>query len=212
MRRIPNFHGLRAFEAAARLGSFLLASQELHLTPSAVSHQIRALEAYFGRPLFVRQYRQVQLTEEGKRLFERLYEALERIEAACAELSPNSAEEQRLSLHCAPSFASKWLGPRLPSFMREHPTINLHLASSADPIDLARRDEFDMNIAYGSLVPSRGVVFEPLGTESVAALAAPAVAARYDPADSSPHRHPVTDRRLATLCAALGRLRLPPRR
>jgi DNA-binding transcriptional LysR family regulator len=180
MRQIPNFHGLRAFESAARLGSFLLASEELHLTPSAISHQIRGLEGRFGRPLFVRHNRQVELTLEGQRLFAQLTGAFDVIEAACAEFAPKSAREQRLSLHCAPSFASKWLGPRLPSFVQRHPTISLHITASAEPVDLARQDELDLAIAYGKPAVARGVISKALGTETIAALAAPSVASRYD--------------------------------
>jgi LysR family glycine cleavage system transcriptional activator len=185
MRQIPNFHGLRAFEAAARLGSFLLASEELHLTPSAISHQIRGLEGHFGRPLFVRHNRQVELTMEGQRLFTEIAGAFDAIEAACAELAPKSAKSLRLSLHCAPSFASKWLGPRLTSFIRKHPSINIHVSASADPVDFARQEELDLAIAYGKPLLARGVIAEPLGTEIISALAAPSVASKYDLTKSS---------------------------
>lgn len=180
MRRIPNFHGLRAFESAARLGSFLLASEELHLTPSAVSHQIRGLEEYFGRALFVRRYRQVELTREGERLFTQIANSFDMIEAACTELLPSTPTKQRLSVHCTPSFASKWLVPRLPSFVSEHPAINLHLFASADPVNLVRQEELDMAIVYGKPATAPGLMSEALGTEAIAALASPAVAARYD--------------------------------
>src|SRR5215831_8159486 len=76
MRKIPNFILLRAFEAAARLESFTLAAHELHLTPSAISHQVRELEEVFGRALFVRSNRRVDLTPEGRRLFESLVRIL----------------------------------------------------------------------------------------------------------------------------------------
>ncbi len=180
MRQIPNLHGLRAFEAAARLGSFLFASQELHLTPSAISHQIRALEKHFGRPLFIRHNRQVELTLEGQRLFTAITGAFETIEAACAEFAPGPAKSQLLSLHCAPSFASKWLSPRLTAFMRGHPDINIRVTASADPIDFARQTELDLAIAYGKPPAVRGVSAEPLGVERIAALAAPQVAKKFD--------------------------------
>ena len=185
MRQIPSLHGLRAFESAARLGSFLYASEELHLTPSAISHQIRSLERHFGRPLFIRHNRQIELTPEGKRLFTEITSAFESIEAACAEFAPRSTKSQRLSLHCAPSFASKWLSPRLTTFMRGHPAINLRVTASADPVDFARQDELDLSIAYGSPPTARGVSVEPLGFELIAALAAPHVASKYDLTESS---------------------------
>ncbi|MGH1571275.1 LysR family transcriptional regulator [Methylobacterium sp. P31] len=147
MRRIPSFPALRAFEAAARLGSFARASAELHLTPSAVSHQIRALERWFGQPLFRRANRQATLTADGQRLLSGLTDAFDAIEAVCAELSPPPPSS--LAVHCTPSFAAKWLGPRLPAFLETHPGIAIRLSTSADPVDLGRREEIDMLIAYG---------------------------------------------------------------
>lgn len=179
MRRLPSFPALRAFEAAARLESFLLAGAELHLTPSAISHQVRSLEEHFGRQLFLRRNREVRLTAEGRRLQERLTAAFDALESACAELSP-APRAQDLALHCVPSFASKYLGPRLPAFLRQHPQISLHLSASADRIDLARQEEFDLAIAYGAAPAGPGVLAEALGTESIVALAAPALAARLD--------------------------------
>ncbi len=182
MRRIPSLHALKAFESAARLESFLLASAELHLTPSAISHQVRGLEKYFGRQMFVRHNRQVQLTAEGSRLMSQLTNAFDAIEAACADLGP-APQTQELALHCAPSFASKWLGPRLPSFVQQYPAINLRLSASADPIDLKRQDDIDLAIAYGKAPSGRGIVAESLGAEQIMALATPALAARLDPAN-----------------------------
>lgn len=179
---------MRAFEAAARLESFQLAGAELHLTPSAVSHQIRALEGHFGKPLFVRHNRQVELTAEGRRLLGRLSEAFDLIEAACGELTPGSGR-QKLVLRCAPSFASKWLGPRLATFLRAHPLVNLRLFASADPVDLARADDVDLAIVYGE-APSGGAVgVLPLGEERILPMAAPQVAretnlARIDAQDT----------------------------
>jgi LysR family glycine cleavage system transcriptional activator len=181
MRRLPSFFALRAFEAAARLGSFALASEELHLSPSAVSHQVRALEEYFGRKLFRRMSGQgVEPTLEGRQLLTRLTPIFDELEAACAALRPGSEAAQALALHCAPSFAAKWLGPRLPSFMARHPEISIRITASADPIDLARRGEIDVAIAYGTKPAQPGVVAEPLGTELVTALIAPALDAASD--------------------------------
>ena len=137
MQRTPSLHALRAFEAAARLGSFARASEELHLTPSAISHQVRALEKHFGRPLFVRASRQVILTTDGERLLAALSQAFNIIHAICAEMSP-PARTQDLSVHCTPSFAAKWLGPRLPSFLAQHPSINIRLSSNAEPLEIGR--------------------------------------------------------------------------
>jgi len=172
MRKLPSFQSLRAFEAAARLQSFALAAAELHQTPSAVSHQVRGLESYFERQLFVRRNRSVELSAEGARLLATLSNAFDMIEAACRELVPASLEET-LSVHCTPSFASKWLGPRLAQFMQEYPAVTIRMSSSADPVDLLKEKELDVAIAYGSVRPQAGVVIEPLGAERIAPLASP---------------------------------------
>lgn len=178
MRRIPSFPALRAFEAAARLGSFARASAELHLTPSAVSHQIRALERWFGRALFRRANRQATLTPDGERLLAGLSTAFDAIEAVCAELGPPppAGPASALAVHCTPSFAAKWLGPRLPAFVAAHPSITLRLSTSADPVDLGRQEGIDILIAYGRPPRGPGVTVESLGPEEIAALCTPEIA------------------------------------
>lgn len=184
MQRTPSLHALRAFEAAARLGSFAQAADELHLSPSAISHQVRALEEHFGRPMFVRTNRTVILTPEGDRLLAALSPAFESIHAACAELSP-PGQKQDLSVHCTPSFATKWLSPRLPGFMAEHPNINIRISSSADAVDLSRHEEIDVIIGYGDVRRGKGVTVLSLGTEEIAALCAPAFADLHAYADAA---------------------------
>lgn len=179
MRRIPSFPALRAFESAARLGSFARASAELHLTPSAVSHQIRALERWFGRALFRRANRQATLTSDGQRLLAGLSSAFDAIEAVCAELSPPPPSS--LAVHCTPSFAAKWLGPRLPAFVETHPGIAIRLSTSADPVDLGRHEEIDILIAYGRPPRGAGLTVESLGPEEIAALCTPKVARAVGP-------------------------------
>lgn len=172
LRKIPNFVLLRAFEAAARLESFTLAAAELHLTPSTISHQMRELEAHFGRPLFLRRNRRVELTSEGRRLFESLARVFDVIEAACREVSL-APQAEVLALHCPPSLATQWLGPRLSLFMQAHPEINIRLTSGAEPIDLTRVQEVDVAISYGMPPQRAGVVCTPLGAERVVPLCSP---------------------------------------
>jgi len=172
MRRLPPFPALRAFEAAARLGGFAAASAELHQTPSAISHQVRALEAWFEQPLFVRTVRKVTLTAEGHRLLAEVSAAFDQIEDACASLSPGAAPSG-LAVHCAPSFAAKWLGPRLSRFMQAHPGVTIRLSSSAEPVDLRSHAEIDVDIAYGEPPERAGVVVQPLGLEPTLPLASP---------------------------------------
>lgn len=187
MRRIPSFPALRAFEAAARLGSFARASEELHLTPSAVSHQIRALERWFGRALFRRANRQATLTADGQRLLAGLSSAFDAIEAVCAELSPPPPSS--LAVHCTPSFAAKWLGPRLPAFVETHPGIAIRLSTSADSVDLGRHEEIDILIAYGRPPRGSGLTVESLGPEEIAALCTPEVARAAEAATPGEFAH-----------------------
>jgi LysR family glycine cleavage system transcriptional activator len=174
MRRIPNFVLLRAFESAARLESFTLAGRELHLTQSAISHQVRELEEHFALPLFTRRNRRVELTAEGRRLRESLSRVFDVIEAACDEVAL-APQAQVLALHSSPSFAAKWLGPRLPQFLQANPDITIRLTSGAEPIDLTRVREVDVAISYGSVQKRAGLVAVALGTERIAPLCSPAL-------------------------------------
>jgi len=180
MRKIPNFVLLRAFEAAARLQSFTLAAHELHLTPSAISHQVRELEEVFGRALFVRSHRRVDPTSEGRRLYESLSRVLDALEACCAEvnLAPSG---QVLSVYCAPSFAAKWLAPRLPLFTAAHPGITIRLSSGADPLDLTQAREVDVAITYGHALQRPGVEVTSLGKERIVPMCAPSLKDRRKP-------------------------------
>ncbi len=182
MRTIPHFTLLRAFEAAARLENFTLAAQELHLTQSAISHQVRKLENYFGRALFVRQNRRVELTLEGKRLLESLSRVFDVIEAACAEVALEP-KAQVLALYCAPSLAVKWLGPKLSGFMKAHPNITIRLTTGSEQVDLTRMQELDMSICYGNVLARPGIVTRPLGAERNVPLCSPALIPNNVPAD-----------------------------
>lgn len=169
---IPSLHALRAFEAAARLGNFVRASEELHITPSAISHQVRNLERHFGRALFVRVNRRMVMTPDGEQLHASLATGFAIIRDACEDLSPVSGV-QDLHVHCTPSFASKWLGPRLPEFFKKYPAINLRMSSDAEPLDLTRQKQVDVGIAYGKRPQRSGVTVQALGREEVAALCSP---------------------------------------
>ena len=174
MRRLPNLARLRVFEAAARLESFTLAADELHLTQSAVSHQIRDLEDYFGRKLFVRRNRRVEPTAQGRRLLQGLSRVFDALEAACAEVALPD-HDQILALHCAPSFAVKVLGPLLPHFMKAHPHITIRLTTGADPMDLNLAREVDIAISYGSAREAPGVLVQALSDEDIVPLISPSL-------------------------------------
>lgn len=174
MSNRPSLVALRAFEAAARHGNFSVAAAELHQTPSAVSHQIKSLESYFGFPLFIRHSRHLELNNQGRRLFSVIKPAFDSIDQICTELRP-FAETEKLAVHCSPSFASKWLGPRLTDFFAQYPQFTLNLSSSATPIDLHKHPELDMVIAYGAALKSSDICVESLGVEECCPMGAPAL-------------------------------------
>ena len=172
MRRMPSFSLLRAFEAAARLESFTLAANELNVTQSAISHQIRGLEDYFGRLLFIRRNRRVELAPEGKRLLESLSKIFDTLQAACNEVAL-APQAEVLAVHSAPSFAAKWLGPRLPDFTHAHPDIIIRLTTGAEPLDLTREREVNVAISYGAVMERTGMLSIALGSERIAPLCSP---------------------------------------
>ncbi|HMV17594.1 MAG TPA: transcriptional regulator GcvA [Zoogloea sp.] len=131
--RLPPLSSLRAFEAAARHLSFALAARELHVTPAAVSHQIKALESYLGVALFERLPRAVVLTAQGRALLPRVQEGFECFAAAIE--AAREAGEGGLTVHAPPSFAQRWLVPRLAGFAAAHPEIALRVASDGANID-----------------------------------------------------------------------------
>jgi LysR family glycine cleavage system transcriptional activator len=132
--RLPPLNALRAFEAAARHLSFKEASEELSVTPTAISHQIRGLEEYLGFQLFYRLTRALELTREGRAMLPKVRDGLECF-AAAIESTRQHGASGRLLVTSPPAFASRWLIRHLPSFTAEHPEIELHMAASLETID-----------------------------------------------------------------------------
>lgn len=192
MRNLPPLTRLRTFEAAARLQSFALAAQELHLTASAISHQIRDLERHFGRALFERRHRQVQTTMEGRRLFESLGRLFDALEATCAEVQLPTHDEV-LAVHCAPSFALKWLGPHLPAFAAQYPMINIRLTTGAEPVDLGVVRDIDVAISYGAARRKPRLEVMSLGDECIAPLVSPRLLVPRERAVAAVQRLPLID-------------------
>src|SRR5262249_41694438 len=124
--RLPPLSALRPFEAAARLESFSRAAEELHLTHGAVSHQVRALEEHLGAPLFARHGKRVALTDAGRAFAERVRSALAEI-AQAAEAARPRRQVNRLTVSVLPSFASRWLMPRLIHFMDANPKVEMNV-------------------------------------------------------------------------------------
>ncbi|QQB34399.1 LysR family transcriptional regulator [Achromobacter deleyi] len=140
---------LRAFEAAARLRSFKAAAAELSVTPTAVSHQIKALERHAGVALFDRVPQGVRLTDGGARLFASAHGALLDIAQTLDALRPASAAGA-LTLSTTHSFAALWLVPRLGRFYQAYPQYQLRLQSQAETIDLLQDASVDVAIRYSS--------------------------------------------------------------
>jgi LysR family glycine cleavage system transcriptional activator len=146
-RRLPPLNALRAFEAAARHLSFTRAADELHVTQTAISHQIKGLEERLGVRLFRRLPRGLLLTEEAQRYLPPVRDAFDRIAAATAQLAAGSSSGT-LTVSVLPSFAAKWLVPRLGRFRATHPDLDLRISASSQLVDFAR-DDVDVAIRIG---------------------------------------------------------------
>ena len=131
--KLPPLKALPVFEAVARLNSFSLAADELAVSQSAVSHQIKQLETYLGEQLFWRSGRTLSLTDEGRQYLDAVSSALLQIERASEQILGH--EESLLRLSVFSSFAVRWLVPRLPDLKRLHPQLDLALEmSSGNPV------------------------------------------------------------------------------
>lgn len=174
-RRSLPLSALRAFEAAARLGSFKAAAEELAVTPTAVSHQIRGLEQQIGTSLFHRQSRRVVLTEAGAHLFPVLRDGFDAFQAALERL-PKARQRPQVVISATNAFAAKWLLPRMDSFRSVLRGIDLQLHASDETVDL-RSTAVDIAIRYGR-GPYPDLTVEPLFTDSFAPVANPRLAVR----------------------------------
>ncbi|WP_282610645.1 LysR substrate-binding domain-containing protein [Pelagibius sp. Alg239-R121] len=144
---LPPFAAIRAFDAAARHLSFKDAAIELGLTPTAISHQIKQLEALCGQPLFIRHTRRVELTPNGLGFAESIGPAIANIAAAFAKLSANPGR-RNVTLGAGPIFSARWLVPRLADFWSAHPSIDLRLHHSPLPV-WQQMAQFDLAVAWG---------------------------------------------------------------
>ncbi len=145
--RLPSLNGLRAFEAAARHLSFTAAASELNVTQTAISHQIRRLEAELGIRLFVRQNRSLTLTPEAREYLPGIRAAFNDLRLATDRLLRKDGDRV-LTVSTLASFAAKWLLPRLSSFQQANPEIDVRITSSTSLVDF-RRDDVDAAIRYG---------------------------------------------------------------
>ena len=147
-RRLAHLNALRAFEAAARLGSFVAAAGELAVTPAAVGQQVRALEDYFGLPLFERRGRTLVLTQAARGVLPDVQDAFDRLASASNRLR-DARLGSVLTVSMPPSFAAKWLIPRLERFRITQPEVDLRLDTTDRLVDLPR-EGVALAIRYGT--------------------------------------------------------------
>ncbi len=183
---LPPLTALRSFEAASRHGSFSRAADELCVTHGAVSRQVKVLEDWAGVALFDRVGKRVVLTSAGRRFADKVSSAFGDIAAAARTLRAEQGAVRVLTLNVLPTFAMRWLLPRLSKFQFAHPQIELRLVTSDQPLDRTAPGQFDVAVRRKSTLPARefrtGIVF----TEDELPVCSPAFANANpigDPAD-----------------------------
>jgi LysR family glycine cleavage system transcriptional activator len=186
-RRFPPLNALRAFETAARHLNFSRAAEELSVTPGAISQQIQNLEDYVGASLFRRTPRGLLLTDAAQTALPALREAFDRLAEAAALLTA-AVDGRRLAVTAAPSFAAKWLVPRLGRFEAAHPQVDVWLSADMDLVDFGA-GEIDLAIRYGA-GPYPGLEAIRLMRETVVPVMSPELMAANplnSPADLARH-------------------------
>jgi LysR family glycine cleavage system transcriptional activator len=172
---LPPLGALRAFDAAARLESFQLAAEELGLTPSAISHQVRQLEDLLGAALFVRQHRKVSLTPAGETLRDYCQRGFKELRNGIAAV--RSVRNPRvLRVRAAPAFANAFLSHRLHAFERANPALDLRLVIAHSVLDIVA-DGLDIAIRL-AINPPRDLWSEPLADLNYSPMCGPALAAK----------------------------------
>jgi LysR family glycine cleavage system transcriptional activator len=174
-RKLPPLAALRAFEAAARHLSFQKAARELAVTPTAISHQLRLLEATLGLPLFDRHVRRVSLTPAGAQLYPVLRDGLDNFARAIAELSPRP-QRNAVTVSATTLFTARRLIPALGLFQTQWPQFALRLHASDEAVDLSG-GAADVAVRYGA-GPFEGLVSEPLWQERFGVVCSPALGLR----------------------------------
>jgi LysR family transcriptional regulator, glycine cleavage system transcriptional activator len=182
-RRLPSLNAVRAFEAVARNTSFTGAAKELSVSQGAVSRHVAGLEQWVGVRLFQRVHRGVELTPQGSAFFRIVKNALDQIESGSHQLK-RSAEHQPLRLKLPPTFALRWLVPRLARFHALHPKVDVQITTSHEPADFDRED-VDVSI-YSWPEPPMGPGYLRLFGEVLLVVCAPGLVESRGPL-SSPH-------------------------
>lgn len=170
-RILPSLNSIRTFEAVARYNSFTRAAEELNVTQSAASRLVKSLEDYLQVALFIRKSRRIELTDQG-RFYEHLVrDALDRIEAGTVELISTHEGSGTLSIGMLPTFGTRWLVPRLPTFQAKHPEISLNIVSSDGDLDFVK-ERIDVAIRFGHGNWPDAIV-DPLMSEEIMVVCSP---------------------------------------
>lgn len=180
-RKLPPLNALKAFESSARLGSFVLAAAELNVTPGAVAQQVKKLEDFYGRQLFIRRNNQLLPTEVALAVQAVSAGMMDELAHLTQRLG-EGAVRSKLILSVLPSVGVRWLNRHLPRFLAAHPDIRIDLRLEEDPIDFFR-NRVDVRLSYGEhLYPE--LVSVPIGSDSVTPMCRPEFLAegRVDPA------------------------------
>lgn len=186
-RILPPLGSFVGFEAAARLGSFSQAAEELNMTQSAISHQVRTLEQHLGQPLFLRINRRVELTDAGSDMFQTAQNALETFRHGVQRLGAFS-KPGSVILHMPPSLGAQWFLPRLPALRSLHPAVDPWLFTTDEQFDLSVA-EVDISVTQTPF-QGEGVVRQILFHDSCVPMASPQLAAQFcDSLDSAPLLH-----------------------
>jgi LysR family glycine cleavage system transcriptional activator len=170
MKRLPPLNALRAFEASARLGSFVAAADELRVSSTAVSQLVRKLEAYLGIELFQRLPRGLALTDKGRDFLPELSAGFELLRESTARLRARQTDGL-LTVTTLAAFASGWLLPRLHRFRDRAPRVDVILRTSRQVLDF-RRDAIDLAIRFAA-APGKGLQGEPVCREELFPVASP---------------------------------------
>lgn len=175
----PHLNAMRCFEAAARLGGFAAAGDELSVTPGAISQQVKALEDWIGAPLFERQSQGVVLTTLGESVVDEFGAAFDALGAALHRLRAE-APKQTINIAALPSVAQLWLSPRLPSVRAAFPDCAVSITALETPPNL-RRGIFDLSIFFGTQTGAKAE--HVLADDMIFPVCAPAIAERLGSPD-----------------------------
>ena len=202
----PSLNALRAFEAMARTGRATLAADELHVTHSAVSRQVKALEATLGVRLFTGPKHRLELTDAGRELLPQLTSAFDQIAAAVSRVR-GGAEDLHLAANA--SVSVKWLIPRLPRFTEAHPEVRLHLAELPSQATTHRGADAVIRIFPSSRLAEPGMT--PFAPNHVGLVLSPALTERHPDPLTAPRLGAVTHPQAWAIWAALAGIELRPR-